>query len=170
MANLIIFPFFLFRRGNWGIDILTFTTSQGHREGAPRFKPAVRLRSLQTSPSCYSVPFVRTLFCQPSHRLHILFVAKRRIRFGSRSRCGWRPSFHWLKALGARVGAGRVLSPRQQRKPTRPRLTPLPGPRGLTSFPPSGWLPQRRVGPLGGVGYPRDLAVGKSLPSGDAVS
>lgn len=57
-------PLYFFRRGTWGTDMLTFTTSQGHREGAPRFKPAVRLRSLQTSPPCYSVPFVRTPFCQ----------------------------------------------------------------------------------------------------------
>lgn len=48
--------------------------------------------------------------------------------------------------------------------------TPLLRPRGMTSFPSSGRLPQRRVGVKSDVGYPRDLAVEKSLPTGDAVS
>jgi hypothetical protein len=69
--------------------------------------------------------------------------------------------------LSALAGAGRVLSPRQQQEHAGGQYCiALSAPRRVTSLPWSTQLPQRCVGPKGGVGYPRDRAVGSHFLPG----
>lgn len=153
MAFLIISPsfprsFFIFSEEETGVQPCELSRLHGDREGAPSFTPAVRLPRLPPSPSCSSVPFVRTLFCQAESQ-------------ASYPTCGKKENTLWLtqqrrdggpRSTGSRLGArewelDRSCLPGNKGSPGRPRRSPPPGPRGLMSFPPAGRLPQRRVGP-----------------------
>lgn len=132
VLSCLLFPLF-FRRGNWGIKILTCRASnmKGRQNSNVQFDPWVCKRHYHAILSHLSAHHCH--FTTSIHVLHVLSVEKWWMCFGSCSSYGCRLSLP-AQAQGfrcRRVGAGPVLSPGQQMK-NRREIAPL-------SHDPEGW-------------------------------